>query len=103
MHAEPIIPDRAEFIDALRSLRRGHVLVHVSDLSGGCLLDGGTLYTSFETLRRYALIDEFDNPDGFANMQYYRISRRGREFADKACEAWRQRPLLERLAVRVAG
>lgn len=103
MLEEPIIADRAEFVDALRALRRGHVLVHVSDQSGGCLLDGGTVYSSFETLRQYDLIDEFDNPDGFANVHYFRITRRGREFADKACAAWRQRPLLERLAMRVAG
>ena len=98
-----IIPDRAEFVDALRALRRGHVLVRVHDGSGGCLLDGGPLYRSFDTLLEYRLIGEFDNPQGFAHVRYYRITETGREFAQRACESWQRRPLLERLAVRFAG
>ena len=98
-----IIPDRAEFIDALRALRGGHVLVRVHDGSGGCLLDGSPLYRSFSTLLDYRLIDEYDNPAGFANVRYYRITDSGREFARRACESWRRRPLMERLAVRFAG
>lgn len=98
-----IIPDRAEFVDALQALRKGHVLIKVSDGTGGCLLDGGTVYWSFEALRDYGLIAAFDNPDGFPNAEYFRITRAGREFADRACATWRQRPLLERVAIRMAG
>lgn len=103
MSAHRIIPDRAEFVDALQVLRRGHVLVHVHDGSGGCLLDGARLYRSFEVLHDYGLIDRFENPDGFPEVEYYRLSARGRDFAERACSSWRRRPLLERLAVRVAG
>jgi hypothetical protein len=98
-----IIPDRAEFIDALRVLRRGHVLVRVHTGSGGCMIDGAPVYRSFDTLMEYGLIREFENPVGFAGVRYYRLSDTGREFADRACTAWRQRPLIERLAVRFAG
>jgi predicted transcriptional regulator with HTH domain len=98
-----IIPDRAEFIDALRALRNGHVLVRVHGGSSGCLLDGATVYRSFQTLLAYGLIRAFDNREGFAHVQYYRITESGREFAERACEWWQRRPLLERLAVRFAG
>ena len=98
-----IIPDRAEFVDALRALRRGHVLVRVHGASGGCLIDGAPLYRSFDTLLDYGLVREFENRDGFANVRYFRLTDTGREFAERACQAWRQRPLLERLAVRLAG
>jgi hypothetical protein len=98
-----IIPDRAEFVDALRSLRKGHVLIRVHDASGGCLLDGAAVYRSFQTLLDYGLIREFQNRDGFPNVRYYRITASGREFAERACQSWQTRPLLERLAVRLAG
>ncbi len=98
-----IIPDRGEFIDALRVLRKGRVLVRVSDISGGCMLDGAPLYSAHRTLIDYGLIREFDNPQGFPSVRYYRLSERGRDFADRACENWRRRPLLQRLAVRLAG
>jgi hypothetical protein len=97
MQARRIIPDRGEFIDALRVLRKGRVLVRVSDISGGCMLDGAPLYSAHRTLI------EFDNPQGFPSVRYYRLSERGRDFADRACENWRQRPLLQRLAVRLSG
>ena len=97
------IPDRAEFVDALDRLRRGHVLVKVGESSGGCVLDGGVLYRSYEPLLRFGLIDEYENPHGFRHASYYRLTPRGREFADRACQAWRQRPLWQRLAVRLAG
>jgi hypothetical protein len=103
MTAARIIVDRGEFIDALRVLRRGRVLVRVGELSGGCMLDGAPLYSAHRTLLDYQLIDEFQNPQGFAHVRYYRLNQRGREFAERACEAWRRRPLLERLAVRFAG
>jgi hypothetical protein len=103
MTARRIIPDRGEFIDALRVLRKGRVLVRVSDISGGCRLDGAPLYSAHRTLIAYGLIREFDNPQGFPSVRYYQLSERGRDFADRACENWRQRPLLQRLAVRLAG
>lgn len=103
MNSHPIIADRAEFVDALRALRKGHVLIRVADGPGGCLLDGGTVYWSFDTLLEYGLIAPFDNPDGFPNAQYYRITKPGHDFAERACTTWRQRPLLERVAMRVAG
>jgi hypothetical protein len=103
MAATQIICDRGEFIDALRVLRKGRVLVRVSEISGGCVLDGAPLYTAYRTLIQYELIHEFENPHGFPSVRYYRLSERGREFADRACENWRQRPLLQRLAVRLAG
>lgn len=101
--AAPIIPDRAEFVDALGALRKGHVLIRVYDRPGGCLLDGCPVYWSFKTLLDYGLIDEYDNPDGFPTVQYYRITQRGRAFADQACSTWRRTPLLQRLALRVTG
>jgi len=103
MPADVIIPDRAEFIDALRQLRRGRVLVRAADTDARCLLDGCFVYTAYRTLARYRLIDEFENPQGFPNVHYYRLSPRGQEFADRACDTWRRRPLLQRLAVRLTG
>ena len=103
MAGSTIIADRAEFIDALSLLRRGRVLVRVADISGGCMLDGAPLYSAHRTLIDYGLIREFDNPQGFHNVRYYRLSERGRDFAERACENWRRRPLLQRLAVRLAG
>lgn len=103
MPARAIIPDRAEFVDALQLLRRGRVLVKVGDGTRGCVLDGGIVYHSYETLARYGLIEEFDNPHGFEAARYYRLSQRGREFAERACSAWRSRPVWQRLAVRFTG
>ena len=99
----PIIADRGEFIDVLHALSRGHVLVKVSDFSGGCTIDGGMVYRSYEPLARYGLISEFENPQGFAAVRYFRLSERGREFAERACQSWRRRPLLERIATRLVG
>jgi hypothetical protein len=103
MPASRVIVDRGEFIDALRALRRGRVMVRVGEPSGGCLLDGAPLYSAHRTLLRYQLVEEYDNPQGFPSVRYYRLTQRGRDFAERACEAWRRRPLLERLAVRFAG
>jgi hypothetical protein len=94
MTAQRIIPDRGEFVDVLARLRRGHVLVRTGESSGSVVIDGGVVWHSFPTLAQYGLIDEFDNPHGFPCAQYYRIS---------ACAAWRTRPLLQRLATRLAG
>jgi hypothetical protein len=98
-----IIANRGEFVDALHALRKGHVLVRVSEAAGGCVLDGSPVYHSYPTLARYGLIDEFHNPHGFAQARYFRLSERGRAFADRACAAWRSRPLWQRLAVRLVG
>ena len=103
MTSRTIIPDRGEFIDALQVLRRGRVLVRVSDISGGCVLDGAPLYSAHRTLLDYGLVREFHNPQGFPSVRYYRLSECGRDFAERACENWRRRPLLQRLAVRLAG
>ena len=103
MAADVIIADRGEFIDALRQLRRGCVLVRPADTDKRCVLDGSIVYTSYPPLERYRLIDEFDNHDGFPSVRYYRLSPRGREFADRACDTWRRQPLLRRLAVRLTG
>jgi hypothetical protein len=99
----PIIADRAEFVEALDRLRRGHVLVKAGDGSCSCVLDGGLVHHSFDTLHRYGLIDEFDNPRGFEGVRYFRITRDGREFADRAWSAWRKTRPLERLMVRLVG
>jgi hypothetical protein len=98
-----IIPDRGEFIDALHALRRGHMLVRVSDISGGCVLDGAPIYSAHRTLLRYGLLSEYANPQGWPSVHYYKLSATGRDFADRACDSWRRRPLLERLAVRLTG
>jgi hypothetical protein len=103
MTAEAIIPDRGEFIDVLGALRRGHVLVHAGDHAGGWVLDGGRVYSSFDPLLRYQLVQEYDNPEGFEHVQYFRLTPHGKAFAERAWAAWRQRPLLERLWVRLAG
>jgi hypothetical protein len=98
-----IIPDRGEFVDALRRLQRGHVLVRAGDSAGGCVIDGAPVFHSFETMRSYGLIDRYDNPRGFAGVEYYRLSPRGRDFAERAWQGWRSRPLVERLLVRLTG
>ena len=103
MHADALIPDRAEFIDALRQLRRGRVLVHSDD--GGderCVIDGTMLYTAYRPLRDYGLLDELPPPRG-TRVHCFRLSPRGRDFADRAWAAWKRRPWLERLAVRLTG
>jgi hypothetical protein len=98
-----IIADRGEFVDALRLLSRGHVLVHACESWGGCTVDGRVVHLSLRPLLDYALIDEFDNPDGFEHVRYYRLNARGRAFADRICAAWARRPFWERLAVRLLG
>lgn len=100
---DPIIPDRGEFIDALAALRRGSVMVRLSDRPGGCVIDGGVVYHSAPALLRYGLVQRYENPEGFPAVEYYRLSPTGRAFADRALHTWRRRPLLERLAVRLAG
>jgi Transcriptional regulator PadR-like family len=103
MSTAPIIADRGEFIDVLRALSRGRVLVQLDDHLRGCAIDGSVVYRSCDTLHRYGLIREFNNPDGFPAVRYYRITERGHEFAQRACAAWRAWPLLQRLATRLLG
>ncbi|WP_341890754.1 hypothetical protein [Variovorax sp. YR752] len=103
MEQPTIIANRGEFVDALRALKRGHVLVHASESWGGCSIDGGAVGASFRTLADYALIDEYHNPHGFEHIHYYRLNQRGREFAERAVQAWERRPLIERLAARLLG
>jgi hypothetical protein len=100
---EIIIPDRAEFIDVLSLMRRGRVMVRGAAAEGHFVLDGLLVYTAYRPLLSYGLIHEFSNPDGFPNMRYYKLSDAGRDFARRACKAWRRRPLWHRLAVRLAG
>ena len=88
---------------ALRALHRGHVLVHASESWGGCSIDGGVVGSAFRTLADYALIDEFHNPEGFEHIRYFRLNRRGHEFASRALQDWERRPLLERLGARLLG
>ena len=103
MSARCIIANRGEFIDALHALRRGRVMVRVGDLSGGCTLDGAPLYSAHRTLLEYQLVDEYDNPQGFASVRYYRLNQRGYDFAERAGADWRRRSPLARLALRLAG
>ena len=98
-----IIDNRGEFIDALAALSRGHVLVRVGEGSGSCVLDGSIVWSAWRTLMRYELIGEFHNPQGFAHARYFRLTARGREFAERALAAWRRRPLLERFVLRLIG
>lgn len=101
--ASPIIPDRAEFVEALNLLRRGHLMVNLGDGANTKAIGGGMVHHSAATLLAYGLVDEVDNPDGFPGVRYYRISERGRQFADRAWTQWRSRPLLERAIVRLVG
>jgi len=100
---DPIIVNRGEFIDALHLLRKGHVMVQVGESDHGWAIDGGMVRHSVGALRRYDLIQEFKNPDGFPGVRYFRLSAQGREFADRAWRQWRQLPLRRRLWVRLTG
>ena len=99
----PIIADRAEFVEALRQLLNGHVLVRVSDASWGCQLNGAPLRWSFHTLLHFGLIAPFQNPAGFHGVAYYRITDQGRWFARRALDFWRSLPLWQRTLVRLTG
>jgi hypothetical protein len=99
----PIIANRGEFVDVLRALSRGRVLVRLNDMPGCCAIDGSVVYYSYDALARYGLIREYENPDGFPAVHYYRLTEDGRQFAQRAVAAWRRRPLIERLAVRLLG
>jgi hypothetical protein len=78
-----LIADRAEFAEALRALRRGHLLMRIGDSASGCVLDGTAVYQSFNTLQSYGLIEAYNNPSGFPGVQYFRISDEGEQFAQR--------------------
>ena len=101
--ASPIIADRAEFIDALNQLLRGHVLIRVNETSWGCRLNGAPLQRSFGVLQRFGLIAQYDNPRGFNGVEYYRVTERGRQFGRRALQTWRSQPLWRRALVRFTG
>ncbi len=102
--ASALIADRAEFIDALARLRKGQMLVHSDDAADErCLIEGQVLYTSWKPLSDFGLLDELPRQPRQGRIHCYRLSPRGRDFADRACTAWKQKPLWQRLAVRLAG
>lgn len=101
--SDPIIVDRAEFAEVLNRLRAGHVLVRAGEDAHGCVVDGAPVYHSFDTLRNYGLIDRYENPKGFPGIEYYRLTPRGRPFAERVWRDWCRRPVLERLVVRLTG
>jgi hypothetical protein len=101
---DSLIADRGEFIDALARLRRGQLLVHSADRSDErCLIEGQMLYTSWKPLSRFGLLDELPAGPREGRMRCYKLSPRGRDFADRACQAWKARPLWQRLAMRLGG
>lgn len=99
---EPAVPDRGEFIDALARLRRGQVLVHGADASDErCVIEGQMLYTSWKPLSDFGLLDELPRTARQGRMHCYRLSPRGRDFADRAVAAWKARPLWQRWMMRL--
>jgi hypothetical protein len=103
MVRDPVIPDRGEFIDVLAAMRRGCVLVRLSDNFDGCWVGGRNVFWSFEPLEHFGLIERFDNPEGFAQVRYYRLNARGEAFAAEARAVWRRQPLLQRVMARLVG
>jgi hypothetical protein len=81
-----LIADRAEFAEAMRSLRNGHLLLRIGDSASGCVLDGMAVYQSFHTMLAYGLIAPYDNPNGFPGVQYFRISDEGQRFAQRVLD-----------------
>jgi hypothetical protein len=98
-----IIPDRAEFIDALQQLRQGRMLMRSPEDAVRCMLDGAMLYTAYTPMWLYGLLEECKHPTELTRVHCYRLSARGREFAEKACTWWARLPLLTRLVVRLTG
>ena len=100
---QPIIADRAEFVDALHLLRRGHLLVQSGEGTGSCVLGGAVVYHSVPTLLAYGLLDPVQERELPAQTRCYKLSPRGRHFADRAWTEWKRKPLLQRMAVRLMG
>lgn len=82
-----LIADRAEFAEAMRSLRNGHLLLRIGDSASGCVLDGMAVYQSFHTMLSYGLIAPYENPSGFPGVQYFRISEEGQRFAQRVLDS----------------
>ena len=101
MLSRPGIVAIGEFVDCLRHLLRGHVLVRVSDFAGWTSLAGSPVHHSFPALEAHGLIQEFDNPAGFVGVHYYRMTRAGREFAQAALRSWFTLPLRQRMLLRL--
>lgn len=102
--AGPLIADRGEFIDALARLRRGELLVHSADAADErCLIEGQVLYTSWKPLSDFGLLDELPAQPRQGRMHCYKLSPRGRDFADRAVAAWKRQPLWQRLAMRLGA
>jgi hypothetical protein len=98
-----IIPDRGEFIDVLKHMRRGSMLVRAGRDDPRCVLDGSMYYTALPPLLAYGLLQEVKQDDPESRLHCYRLSGRGHAFAEKACAQWKRTPLLQRLAVRLTG
>ncbi len=99
-----LIADRGEFIDALARLRRGELLVHSADAGDErCLIEGQVLYTSWKPLSDFGLLHELPRQPRQGRMRCYKLSPRGRDFADRACAAWKRQPLWQRLAMRLGA
>jgi DNA-binding PadR family transcriptional regulator len=107
MASMPVIADRGEFIDVLNLLRKGRLLVRSDHDTGRCLIEGGVVYTAYDTLAAYGLIEELPPPPGrdcFApHLHWYRLSPRGQDFAERAWAEWRARPLWQRCWLRMTG
>lgn len=101
--ADVIIPDRGEFIDVLKHMRRGRLLVRAGGDDMRCAIDGQMYYTALLPLLAYGLLQEVEQRDPDSRRHCYRLSGRGHDFADKACAQWKRTPLLQRLAMRLAG
>lgn len=99
----PAVVHLGEFVDTLAALRRGHVIVVMDADKRTCILDGMGLQWSFRSLDAYGLVEEFDNPDGFEGLHYYRLTSDGEQFAERALAVWCERPWHQRLMLRLRG
>ena len=101
---DPVVADRGEFIDALARLRRGQVLVRPADAHDErCVIEGQMLYASWRPLSEFGLLDELPPQPRQGRMHCYRLSPRGRDFADRAVAEWKRQPLWRRLAMRLGA
>ena len=66
------------------------------DLAAVGIFAGGLLLA-------YGLLDPVQTPDMAPHMRCWRLSDRGRPFAERVWREWRRQPLWRRLAVRVTG
>jgi hypothetical protein len=98
-----MIPDRFEFFSALKLLRRGHLLVRFGDFPPGCAVDGSPIYSSFQSLVAYRLIERIDPPGAAPRVEYYRIAPAGIEVEARLRRWWREQPLRRRIELRLFG